>query len=83
MGCKWCTSGLGRRCHGPLGLDDLEAGCDCTCHECSECGNTHCENVGGDEPCDDGHEDYDDDYELDRPASTQPDAGAEGGKANG
>jgi len=34
MGCKYCTSGLGDMCDGPMGLDDLEVGCDCSCHTC-------------------------------------------------
>lgn len=32
MGCKHCTSGLGKACQGPDGLDDLEAACTCECH---------------------------------------------------
>lgn len=61
MGCKWCTSGLGRACHGPLGIDDLEVGCQCSCHECPDCMSAYCVNVGGDEPCDDWRDyDYDD-----------------------
>ena len=32
MGCKYCTSGLGRMCQGPNGIDDLEAACTCECH---------------------------------------------------
>lgn len=51
MGCKRCTSGLGRSCGGPLGIDDLSASCHCTCHECSECNSAYCQNVGGSEPC--------------------------------
>ncbi len=34
MGCRWCSSGLGELCQGPLGLDDVEVGCDCDCHKC-------------------------------------------------
>lgn len=63
MGCKWCTSGLGRRCEGPNGIDDLEVGCDCMCHQCDDCGSAHCENVGGSYPCDDGREDYDEGFD--------------------
>lgn len=33
MGCKYCSSGLGLLCNGPDGLDDLEAACDCECHD--------------------------------------------------
>lgn len=51
MGCKWCTSGLGRTCQGPNGIDDLECGCDCDCHKCPDCFSPFCENIGGDEPC--------------------------------
>jgi hypothetical protein len=29
MGCRWCSSGLGLNCQGPLGFDDLEVACDC------------------------------------------------------
>jgi len=57
MGCKYCSSGLGELCHGPLGLDDLEVSCDCSCHECPDCGSAYCENVGGPDPCESG-EDY-------------------------
>lgn len=32
MGCTYCTSGLGKACQGPNGLDDLEAACTCECH---------------------------------------------------
>lgn len=52
MGCKWCSSGLGRNCVGPLGLDDLEVSCSCSCHECDDCGSAYCECVGGPDPCD-------------------------------
>lgn len=51
MGCRWCTSGLGKRCRGPRGMDDLEVGCICDCHECLDCGSAYCINAGGDEPC--------------------------------
>jgi len=51
MGCEYCISGLGENCEGPLGLDDIEASCDCPCHECVDCHNAYCVNVGGDEPC--------------------------------
>lgn len=51
MGCKYCTSGLGENCEGPLGLDDLEVACDCSCHECVDCGSAYCEKVGGPDPC--------------------------------
>ena len=69
MGCKWCPSGLGRNCHGPLGIDDLEVGCDCECHECPDCNSAYCVNVGGREACSeaDAYEDYpEDDFERDR-----------------
>ena len=65
MGCKWCGSGLGEACSGPLGLDDLEVDCDCSCHQCPDCHSAHCVKVGGDEPCNDAdsedlsEEDYD------------------------
>ena len=52
MGCKWCTSGLGRKCHGPNGIDDLECGCECDCHKCPDCGSAYCINVGGEDECD-------------------------------
>lgn len=61
MGCQWCSSGLGANCAGPLGLDDLEVGCDCDCHKCPECGSAYCECMGGADPCrreDDGDFDY-------------------------
>jgi hypothetical protein len=68
MGCKWCTSGLGRKCEGPLGLDDLECGCQCQCHVCPDCFSAYCVNVGGPDPCEDGDEGfdyaYDDDTEV-------------------
>lgn len=51
MGCEYCTSGLGENCAGPLGLDDLEAGCGCPCHECTNCGSAYCRTVGGPDPC--------------------------------
>ncbi len=51
MGCKWCSSGLGRHCDGPLGMDDLEVSCDCQCHECPDCHSAYCETMGGDEEC--------------------------------
>lgn len=57
MGCKWCTSGLGRKCAGPHGIDDLEVGCECACHVCVLCENTNCVNIGGDEECDRGRDD--------------------------
>lgn len=57
MGCKWCTSGLGRLCEGPLGLDDIEVGCDCDCHRCEICGSAYCVNMGGRDPCDIEEED--------------------------
>lgn len=57
MGCKYCTSGLGELCEGPLGLDDLEVHCDCECHCCVECGSAYCENVGGPDPCERDNED--------------------------
>jgi len=51
MGCKWCSSGTGVACDGPLSCDDLEAGCDCDCHRCPECGSAYCVSMGGDEEC--------------------------------
>ena len=54
MGCKDCTSGLGVNCQGPLGLDDLEVGCDCDCHRCEICNSAYCVNMGGTDPCDVG-----------------------------
>ena len=51
MGCKTCGSGLGRDCHGPLGVDDLEVGCDCDCHECPDCGSAYCITMGGEDAC--------------------------------
>lgn len=38
-------------CAGPLGMDDLEVACNCECHNCPDCGNPYCENMGGNEPC--------------------------------
>lgn len=71
MGCKYCSSGLGVSCEGPLGLDDVEVGCSCSCHECSECGSAYCVNVGGPDPCrveeDNRAEDYERDLENWRP----------------
>lgn len=57
MGCRHCTSGLGLNCEGPLGLDDLEVGCDCDCHRCDICGSAYCVNMGGSDPCDPGGDD--------------------------
>jgi len=51
VGCKYCTSGLGEDCQGPLGFDDLEVSCDCECHKCEICGSAYCQNVGGPDPC--------------------------------
>ena len=51
MGCEYCTTGLGRACEGPLGLDDLEVACDCSCHDCLDCGSAYCWKVGGPDPC--------------------------------
>lgn len=51
MGCKWCSSGLGRNCAGPIGMDDLEVGCNCECHVCDDCGSAYCINAGGIEFC--------------------------------
>ena len=51
MGCKYCTSGLGKDCYGPLGLDDLEVNCHCSCHECNDCSSAYCEYAGGHIPC--------------------------------
>lgn len=51
MGCSRCPSGLGLNCDGPLGLDDLEVGCDCECHCCEACGSPYCVDVGGDDEC--------------------------------
>lgn len=36
MGCKWCTSGLGRKCEGLEGGDDIHASCTCECHSPEE-----------------------------------------------
>ena len=57
MGCKFCPSGLGNDCEGPLGLDDIEASCDCDCHRCPDCQSAYCQNVGGPEECDDETDD--------------------------
>jgi len=51
MGCKSCSSGLGATCEGPLGLDHLDGGCDCSCHECWDCHSAYCEKVGGPDVC--------------------------------
>ncbi len=51
MGCKYCSSGLGLSCAGPLGMDDIEVACHCECHECPDCGSAYCVQVGGPEPC--------------------------------
>lgn len=51
MGCEYCSSGLGKKCDGPEGLDDIECGCNCDCHKCPECYQTDCESIGGNEPC--------------------------------
>jgi len=60
MGCKYCASGLGEACQGPLGLDDLEVACDCECHKCPDCGSAYCEKKGGPDPCEiDGWENPD------------------------
>jgi len=60
MGCKYCTSGLGENCDGPLSMDDVEASCDCECHKCPECHSAYCEKMGGNEPCSaDEEENYD------------------------
>jgi len=61
MGCKGCSSGLGEDCDGPLGLDDLEASCNCPCHDCPDCGSAYCEKMGGSDPCesDDEADHYD------------------------
>ncbi len=67
MGCKFCTSGLGRRCDGPLGIDDLEVGCDCMCHKCDTCNSAHCVNVGGPDACDEAGEGGMDALEYDSP----------------
>lgn len=59
MGCRYCSSGLGEACQGPLGLDDLEVACNCPCHECPDCGSAYCEKMGGPDPCKaDLEEDY-------------------------
>jgi len=58
MGCRWCGSGLGEDCEGPLGLDDLEVACTCSCHECTECGSAYCGNVGGHNPCEREEEEF-------------------------
>lgn len=62
MGCQYCTSGLGVNCQGPLGLDDIEVGCDCDCHCCPDCGSAYCVNMGGRDPCE--SEDETDYYEY-------------------
>ena len=49
MGCKWCV--LGVNCDGSLGMDDLEAACDCSCHDCPDCGSPYCYKMGGPDPC--------------------------------
>jgi hypothetical protein len=51
LGCEWCSSGFGKNCNGPLGLDDIEVGCDCDCHKCPDCGSAYCETMGGPDPC--------------------------------
>ena len=51
MGCQYCTSGLGKGCQGPRGLDDVEIGCDCDCHRCEECGSAFCYKMGGPDNC--------------------------------
>jgi len=51
MGCKYCASGLGEACQGPLGMDDLEVDCDCDCHKCPDCGSAYCNKKGGPDPC--------------------------------
>ena len=38
-------------CSGPLGMDDLEVGCDCQCHECPDCHSAYCRKVGGPDRC--------------------------------
>lgn len=63
LGCRYCTSGLGVYCNGPLGLDDLEVACDCECHKCPYCYSAYCEVMGGPDPCEpeadyDEEEDY-------------------------
>jgi len=57
MGCKYCPSGLGVHCAGPLGIDDIEVGCDCECHKCEECGSAYCYKVGGPDECSADYED--------------------------
>jgi hypothetical protein len=47
MGCRYCRSGLGEACQGPLGLDDVEVACDCDCHKCPDCGSAYCWKMGG------------------------------------
>jgi len=64
MGCRFCTSGLEELCEGPLGLDDLEVACTCSCHECEECGSAYCERVGGREPCRSDEEDLESSREI-------------------
>ena len=56
MGCKYCSSGLGEGCQGPLGLGDLEVACDCDCHHCSDCGSAYCVKMGGPDPCESGED---------------------------
>ena len=62
MGCSCCPSGLGENCEGPLGMDDVECGCDCDCHKCFDCGSACCEKAGVPNPCevDEDNEDYGD-----------------------
>ena len=51
MGCKYCQSGFGLNCAGPLGFDDIEVGCDCDCHKCERCGSAYCKTMGGPDEC--------------------------------
>jgi len=60
MGCEYCSSGLGENCEGPLGLDDVEVACDCSCHDCPDCGSPYCEKMGGHEPCRREDDDWED-----------------------
>jgi hypothetical protein len=56
MGCKYCSSGLGEDCEGPLGFDDLEVSCYCPCHDCPDCGSVYCVKMGGPDPCESGED---------------------------
>lgn len=67
MGCKYCASGLGEACQGPLGMDDLEVGCDCDCHHCPDCGSAYCEKMGGHDKCQSNNDEWEDPANYDYP----------------